>query len=162
MENYDGFLDNKLPALLLCNSLYQGLMQNASVRLNAHLEISNSLRSIFDCIVHMLFDKLGELYGSQHYLLNARRYYRDNISDIDNIEKLKLKDFKNFKPVDFKNQVGIHRDGYDADNLENIDIISGGSFQQSGGFIKIIQNIKLIVKISECQLFSVGNSEKID
>ena len=66
MENYDGFLDNELPVLLLCNSVYQGLMQNASVRLNAHLEISNSLRSIFDCIVHMLFDKLGELFGSQH------------------------------------------------------------------------------------------------
>ena len=76
MENYDGFLDNELPVLLLCNSVYQGLMQNASVRLNAHLEIPNSLHSIFDCIVHMLFDKLGELFGSQHYLLNARRYYR--------------------------------------------------------------------------------------
>ena len=46
-------------------------MQNASVRLNVRLETCNSLRSIFDCIVCTLFDKLGELFGSQHYLLNA-------------------------------------------------------------------------------------------
>ena len=37
----------------------------------------------------------------------------------------------------------------------------GGSIQ-SGGSIKIIQNTRLVVKISECQLFSAGNSKGID
>ena len=44
--------------------------------------------------------------------------------------------------------------------MENFDIL-GGSIQ-SGGSIKIIQNIRFIVKISECQLFLEGNSLKID
>ena len=86
----------------------------------------------------------------------------DNISEIDDIDKLNLKNLKNFKPVDFKEQIGLHRDGYDADNLENIDIISGGSVQQSGGSIKIIQNTRLVVKLSECELFSAGDSKQID
>ena len=37
----------------------------------------------------------------------------------------------------------------------------GGSIQ-SGGSIKIIQNIRLVVKISECQLFSAGDSQEIN
>ena len=37
----------------------------------------------------------------------------------------------------------------------------GGSIQ-SGGSIKIIQNTRLVVKISECQLFSAGDSKEID
>ena len=37
----------------------------------------------------------------------------------------------------------------------------GGSIQ-SGGSIKIIQNTRLVVKISECQLFSAGNSLEIN
>ena len=37
----------------------------------------------------------------------------------------------------------------------------GGSIQ-SGGPIKIIQNTRLAVKISECQLFSEGDSKEID
>ena len=71
-----------------------------------------------------------------------------------------MKNLKNFKPVDFKEQIGFHRNGYDADNLENIDIL-GGSIQ-SGGSIKIIQNTRLIVKLSECQLFSAGDFKEID
>ena len=82
----------------------------------------------------------------------------DNISEIDDIDKLNLKNLKNFKPVDFTEQIGFYREGYDADNLENIDIISGGSVQQSGASIKIIQNTRLVVKLSECQLFSAGDS----
>ena len=72
----------------------------------------------------------------------------DNISEIDDIDKLNLKNLKNLKPIDFEEQIGFHRNGYDADNLENIDIISGGSVQQSGGSIKIIQNTRLVVKLS--------------
>ena len=37
----------------------------------------------------------------------------------------------------------------------------GGNIQ-SGGSIKIIQNTRLVVKISECQLFSAGDSKEID
>ena len=79
----------------------------------------------------------------------------DNISEIDYIDKLNLKNFKNLKPIDFKEQIGFDRNTYDGDNLENIDI--QGSIQQSGGSIKIIQNTRLVVKISECQLFSGGD-----
>ena len=68
---------------------------------------------------------------------------------------------KNLKPIDFKDQIGFHREGYDGTNdLENIDIL-GGSIQ-SGGSIKIIQNTRLIVKLSECQLFSAGDSSEIN
>ena len=84
----------------------------------------------------------------------------DNISEIDDIDKLNLKNFKNFKPFDFKEQIGFDRNTYDGDNLENINIL--GSIQQSGGSIKIIQNTRLVVKISECQLFSAGDSKEID
>ena len=84
----------------------------------------------------------------------------DNISEIDDIDKL---NFKNLKPINFEEQIGFNRNGYDGTNdLENIDIISGGSVQQSGGSIKIIQNTRLVVKISECQLFSAGDSKEIN
>ena len=83
----------------------------------------------------------------------------DNISEIDDIDKL---NFKNLKPINFEEQIGFNQNGYDADNLENIDIISGGSVQQSGRSIKIIQNTRLVVIISECQLFSAGDSSEID
>ena len=83
----------------------------------------------------------------------------DNSSEIDDIDKLNLKNLKNLKPINFEDQIGFDRDAYDGDNLEYIDI--QGSIQQSGGSIKIIQNTKL-VKISECQLFSAGDSKDID
>ena len=76
----------------------------------------------------------------------------DNISeidDIDDIDKLNLKNFLNLKPIDFDDQIGFCREGYDGTNdLENIDIL-GGSLQ-SGGSITIIHNTRLAVKISEC------------
>ena len=85
----------------------------------------------------------------------------DNISEIDEIDKLNLKNFKNLKPIDFEDQIGFHREGYDGTNdLENIDILGGNI--KSGGSIKIIQNTRLVVKISECQLFSAGDSKEID
>ena len=90
-----------------------------------------------------------------------KKFNIDNISEIDDIDKLNLKNFKNLKPTDFENQIGFHREEYDGTNdLENIDIL-GGTIQ-SGGSIKIIQNTRLVVKISECQLFSGGDSKEID
>ena len=84
----------------------------------------------------------------------------DNISEIDNIDKLNFKYFKNLKPIDFGDQIAFHREGFDGTNdLENIDILGGNI--QSGASIKIIQNTRL-VKISECQLFSAGDSKEID
>ena len=85
----------------------------------------------------------------------------DNISEIDDIDKLNLKNFKNLKSIDFKEQIGFDRNTYeDTDDLENIDIL-GGSVQ-SGGSVNIIQNTRFVVKISECQLFSAGDSKEID
>ena len=81
----------------------------------------------------------------------------DNISEIDNIDKLNL---KNLKPIDFKEKIGFDRDCYDVDDLENINIL-GGSIQYAGS-IKVIQNTRFVVKISECQLFLAGNSSEID
>ena len=81
----------------------------------------------------------------------------DNISEIDDIDKL---NFNNLKPIDFEDQIGFDRDCYDADNLENINILEGNI--QSGGSIKIIQNTRLVVKLLECTLFSAGDSKEID
>ena len=78
----------------------------------------------------------------------------NTISEIDDIDKLNLKNLKNLKPIDF------HREGYDADDLENVDI--QGSIQQTGGSTKIIQNTRIVVKLSECKLFSAGDSKEID
>ena len=97
------------------------------------------------------------------YLTNywIEKFNIDNIYEIDDIDRLNLKNLKNFKSIDFKDQVGFHREGYDADNLEHIDIISVESVKQSGGSIKIIQNTRL-VKIAECQSFSAGDSSEIN
>ena len=85
----------------------------------------------------------------------------DNISEIDNIDKLNLKNFKNSKPIDFKEQIGFDRNTYDADDLENINIISEGPIQYDES-VKNLQNTRLVVKLSECQLFSAGDSKEID
>ena len=54
----------------------------------------------------------------------------DNISEIDNIDKLNLKILKNLKPIDFKEQIGFDRNTYDGtSDLENINIISEGPIQ---------------------------------
>ena len=82
----------------------------------------------------------------------------DNISEIDDIDKLNL---KNLKPIEFTDQIGFDRDTYDVTNdPENIDIVGGSA--QSGGSIKIIQNTRLVIKLSECQLFSAGDSSEIN
>ena len=86
----------------------------------------------------------------------------DNISEIDDIDKLNLKNFKNLKPIDFKEQIGFDRNTYDGDNVEHIDIISDESVKQSSGSIKIIQNTRFVVKISECQLFLADDFQDIN
>ena len=89
------------------------------------------------------------------------KFNLENISEIDYIDKLNLKNLKNLKEVSFHEQLGLIIDiGYEADDPENIGIL-GGSIQ-SGGSIKIIQNTRFVVKISESQLFIAGNSLEIN
>ena len=91
------------------------------------------------------------------------KFNMDNISEIDNIDKLNLKNFKSLKPINFEDQIGFDRNTYEGDNdLENKNIISEGTIEYDDGSIKIIQNTRLVVEISECQLFSAGNSKEID
>ena len=74
---------------------------------------------------------------------------------------MNLKNLKNLKVIDFKEQIGFDRDTFDGtDDLDNINIL-GGSIQYAGS-IKVIQNTRFVVKISECQLFSAGDSKEID
>ena len=92
----------------------------------------------------------------------VEKFNIDNISEIDDIDKLNLKNFKNLKAIDFEDQIGFDREGYDGTNdLENIEIISE-EFIKYEKPIKIIQNTQLVVKLSECQLFSAGDSSEID
>ena len=91
------------------------------------------------------------------------RFNIDNISEIDNIDKLNLKNFKNLKPIDFEDQIGFDRQGFDGTtDLENINIISEGDIEYDSSSMKIIQNTRLVVKMSEVQLFSAGNSLEIN
>ena len=92
------------------------------------------------------------------------RFNIDNISEIDDIDKLTFKNFLNLKPIDFKpNEIfGFDREGYDGNDLENINIISQGDIEYDASQMKIIQNTRLIVKMSECRLFSAGDSLEID
>ena len=57
----------------------------------------------------------------------------------------------------------FHREGYDGTtDLENINIISEGNIEYDASQMKIIQNTRLVVKMSECQFFSAGNSLEIN
>ena len=84
----------------------------------------------------------------------VEKYTLENIDDIDDIDKLKLK--KNINDLDLINvgdsEIGNHNA---EENLENLNILSMSEEYDSG--IMIIQNTRLIVKISECDIFSAGN-----
>ena len=91
------------------------------------------------------------------------RFNIDNISEIDNIDKLNLKNFKTLKPIDFEDQIGFHRQGFDGTtDLENINIISEGDIEYDVSQMRLIQNTRLVVKMSEVQLFSAGNFSEIN
>ena len=89
----------------------------------------------------------------------------NNMNEIDNIDKLNLKDFKNLKCFDFDNDnlYGRERDIFDGTpiNQEEINIISEGDIEYDASQIKIIQNTRLLIKMSECNLFSSGSSLEI-
>ena len=81
------------------------------------------------------------------------KFNLDNIHEIDDIEKLNFKNYQDLKVVDFeKPPIGLGEIFEDDNNLENLTIISEGQIEYDDGSIKIIQNTRLVVKISECNL----------
>ena len=90
------------------------------------------------------------------------KYSIDHINEIDNIDKMKMKNFKNLKTTDFDDVIGFNREGYDGDDPENINIISNGDIEYDTSQLRIIQNTRLVVKLSECQIFSGGSSKEIN
>ena len=87
----------------------------------------------------------------------------DNLSEIDNIDKLNFKNFKNLKCFDFddNNLFGKTQELFDGIvDLENVNIISEG-VKYDASQIKTTQNTRLLIKLSECQIFSAGNSLEV-
>ena len=84
----------------------------------------------------------------------VEKYILKNINDIDNIDKLKLKN--NRSDLDLINiqNSEIHNRNPE-DNLVELSILSMHEDYDSS--IMTIQNSRLIVKISECDIFSGGN-----
>ena len=84
----------------------------------------------------------------------VEKYILQNINDIDNIDKLKIKN--NINDLDLINIGNSEIANYNAeDNLEELNILSMHEDYDSS--IMTIQNSRLIVKISECDIFSGGN-----
>ena len=82
------------------------------------------------------------------------KYMLQNINDIDNIDKLKIKN--NSNDLDLINIGNSEIPNHNAeDNLEELNILSMHEDYDSS--IMTIQNSRLIVKISECDIFSAGN-----
>ena len=144
MKNYDKDLD-----LLLVDGINHYILIkdiNKFISNNSHIIKScrNCLNSFYSLDKYKFHIEYCNNRKPKKLLPSFKKYMQ-----IENLLILKTK--------------GFHREGYDGSNdLENIDIISGASVQPSGGSIKIIQNTRLVVKISECQLFSAGNSKEID
>ena len=84
----------------------------------------------------------------------VEKYILQNINDIDNIDKLKLKNNRN--DLDLINIGNSEIPNHTADdNLEELNILSMHEDYDSS--IITIQNSRLTVKISECDIFSAGN-----
>ena len=73
-----------------------------------------------------------------------------------------MKNFKNLKTTDFDDTIGFDREGYDGDDPENINIISRGDIDYDVSQVRIIQNTRLVIKLSEYQLFRARSSKEID
>ena len=88
------------------------------------------------------------------------------MNEIDNIDKLNLKNFKNLKSFDFDSDYLDARnqelyDGTPIDDQEELNIISEDA-EYDASQMKIIQNTRLLIKMSECDIFSAGNSLEIN
>ena len=84
----------------------------------------------------------------------VEKYFLNHMDDISNIDKLKIKNNRN--DLDLinigKSEIVNHNP---EDNLEELNILSMHEDYDSS--IMTIQNSRLIVKISECDIFSAGN-----
>ena len=84
----------------------------------------------------------------------VEKYMLQNINDIDNIDKLKIKNNRN--DLDLINIGSSEMPNHNPeDNLEELNILS--MHEDYDFSIMTIQNSRLIVKISECDIFSGGN-----
>ena len=84
----------------------------------------------------------------------VEKYILQNINDIDNIDKLKIKNNRN--DLDLINIGNSKIPNHNAeDNLKELNILSMHEDYDSS--IMTIQNSRLIIKISECDIFSGGN-----
>ena len=84
----------------------------------------------------------------------VEKYILQNISGFDNIDKLKIKSNRN--DLDLINVEDSEIPNHNAeDNLEELNILS--IHEEYDFSIMTIQNSRLIVKISECDIFSGGN-----
>ena len=84
----------------------------------------------------------------------VEKYILQNINDIDNIDKLKIKNNTNDLDLIYITHSEIPNHNAE-DNLEELNILSMHEDYDSS--IMTIQNSRLIVKISECDIFSGGN-----
>ena len=84
----------------------------------------------------------------------VEKYILQNISDIDNIEKLKIKNNRN--DLDLINVANSEIANCSSEyDLEELNILS--IHEDYDASIMTIQHSRLIVKISECNIFSAGN-----
>ena len=84
----------------------------------------------------------------------VEKYMLQNINDIDNIDKLKIRNNRN--DLDLSNIGNSEIPNHNAeDNLEELNILSMHEDYDSS--VMTIQSSRLIVKISECDIFSGGN-----
>ena len=84
----------------------------------------------------------------------VEKYILQSINDIDNIDKLKIKNNRN--DLDFINIENSEIPNHNAeDNFEELNFLSMHEDYDSS--IMTIQNSRLIVRISECDIFSGGN-----
>ena len=84
----------------------------------------------------------------------VEKYFLHHIDDINNIDKLKIKNNRNdLHLINIKNSEITDHNA--EDNLEQLNILSMHEDYDSS--IINIQNSRLIVKISECDIFSAGN-----
>ena len=73
-----------------------------------------------------------------------------------------MKNFKNLKQTDFDDTIGFDREGYDGDDPENINIMSKGDIDYDVSQVRIIQNTRLVIKLSEYQQCCAGSSKELD
>ena len=109
-------------------------------------------------IIKLLYIKFNQaLVKNNDIKYWVEKYILQNINDIKNIDKLKIKNNRN--DLDLINIGNSEIADHNAeDDLGELNILSMHEDYDSS--IMTIQNSRLIVKISECDIFSAGN--KID